>query len=203
VYIDELLSRLSGAKPSYVHVPHVEFNGSVIELVKNDKHLVNVIRHNCSVHQIQDYWSAFNGKINITKSHFGHPDFDSLYQIFKTYCMPLYGSQLRDYDNKIVYTFNVTGRKAIRRLLNLPTTTHCNLLSYNCDDIPPNFQLYKRIISFINWLSKSINVITSLCYRLVVSVSGASISNTISTLSSMWYVPRSYVCTVNKNIYMH
>jgi len=37
---------------SYVHVPHVEFNGSIIELVKHDKHLGNIIGQNCSMHQV-------------------------------------------------------------------------------------------------------------------------------------------------------
>jgi len=73
---------------SCVHVPHITFNGSVIELVKHDKHLDNVIGQNCSMHQIQDGLDAFNGKVNMVKSDFGHIVFDSLYQIFKTYCMP-------------------------------------------------------------------------------------------------------------------
>ena len=93
-----------------VRVPHVEFNVSVIELVKHNKHLGNVIGQNSSMHQIQDCLSAFNGKVNMVKSPFGHIDFDSLYQIFKTYCIPLYGSQLWDSDNNIIDTFNVTWR---------------------------------------------------------------------------------------------
>ena len=133
---------------SCVHVPHVEFNGSVIELVKHNKHLGNVIGQNSSMHQIQDCLSAFSGKVNMVISYFGHLAFDSLYQIFKTYCMPLYGSQLWDYDNRIIDTFNATWRNVICRLFNLPTL--CNLLPYICDDMPPNIQIYKRVISFVN-----------------------------------------------------
>ena len=184
---------------SWVHVPHVEFNDSVIELGKHYKHLDNVIGQNCYMDRLQDCLSALNGKVNMVNSDFDHSDFDSLYQIFKTYCMPLYGSQLWVYDNIIIGTFNVTWRKDIRRLLSLPIATHYNLLPYNCYDIPPNLQLYKRVIYFINGLSKSTNVITSPCYLLVVNCSGSSISNALSILSSMWCVPRSYVCTINKN----
>jgi len=58
------------------------------------------------MHQIQDGLSAFTGKINMAKSHFSHVEFDdSLYQIFKIYCMPLYGSQLWDYDNTNIDMF--------------------------------------------------------------------------------------------------
>ena len=80
---------------SCVHVPHFEFTSSVIELVKHDEHLDNAIGQNCSMHQIQNRLCDFNGKINMVKSHFGHIDFDSLYQIFKNttcHCMiPSFG----------------------------------------------------------------------------------------------------------------
>jgi len=104
---------------SRVHVPHLEFNHCVIELVKYDKHLGNVIGQNCSKHQIQDCLSAFNGKVNMVISYFGHIDLDSLSEIFKTYCMPLCGSQLWDHDNTIIDTFNATCRKGIRKLFTL------------------------------------------------------------------------------------
>jgi len=68
--------------------------------------------------------------------------------------------------------------------------------------MPPNFQLYKRVISYVNGLLKFTNVITSLCYRLVVNDGiDSSVTNTISILPSMWCVPRSYVCTINKTTY--
>ena len=50
---------------SCVHVPHVGFSGSIIELVKHDKHLGNVTGQNCSMYQIQDCFSAFNDKVNL------------------------------------------------------------------------------------------------------------------------------------------
>ena len=190
-----------GRSDSRPTISPVQFNGSVIEVVKYEKHLGNLIGQNSTMHQIQDCLQAFNGKVNMIKSHFNHIDFDSLYHIFKTYCMPLYGSQLWDYDNKNINMFNVAWRKAIRRLLSLPNTTHCNLLPYICDDIPPNIQLYQRVISFVNGLSKSRNVVTSLCYRLIVNGSGSSVSNTISVLSSMWCVPRSNVSNIKKRSY--
>ena len=90
---------------SCVCVPHVEFNGSVIELV--------VIGQVHSMDQIQDCLSAFSGKVNMVKSHLFDIGSLLVYQIFKTYCMLLYGSQLWGYDNKTIDTFNVTWQKAI------------------------------------------------------------------------------------------
>ena len=171
-------------------VSPIEFNGSIIDLVKHEKHLGNIIGQNNLKPMVQDCIHTFNGRVNMVKSHFHHIDPDALYQIFKTYCMPLYGSQLWDYDSKTVDLFYVSWRKAIRKLLNLPNRTHCNLLPHICDDVPPDIQLYRRVISFVKGLSISNNMLSSICYRLAVFGSGSALSNTISILSNMWSVPR-------------
>ncbi len=176
----------------------ITFNGSVIEVVKHEKHLGNIIGQNCSKDQLQDCIYSFQGKVNMVKTHFHHTNPDGLYQIFKTYRMPLYGSQLWNYNNSNVNTFYVSWRKAIRKLFNLPYRTHCNLLPYIIDDLPPNIQLYHRVISFVNGLSKSNNELTSMCYKLAVSGSGSAVSNSISILSSLCSTPRSNVCNINK-----
>ncbi len=182
-------------------VSPIEFNRAVIELVNNEKHLGNVIGQKCIKHQLQESIHAFNAKVNMVKSHFHHIDSDGLYQIFKTYCMPLYGSQLWDYDNQFIDKFYIAWRKAIRKLFDLPNMTHCNLLPYICDDVAPNMQLYRRVISFVKGLSISRNVLSSICYRLAINGSNSAVSNTISILSSLWSVPRSSVCHINRNIY--
>jgi len=64
--------------------PYGEFKGSIIELVKHDKHIGNAIRQNISMHQIHICLGALNDKVNMHKSHFDHIDLDSLYLIFNT-----------------------------------------------------------------------------------------------------------------------
>ncbi len=104
--------------------------------------------------------------------------------------MPLYGSQLWDYINRHTDSFFIAWRKALRKLFNLPYNTHCNLLPYICQDLPPNIQLYRRAISFVKGLSVSNNSITYMCYRLVMLGSCSAVSNTISVISSEWSTPR-------------
>ena len=67
--------------------------------------------------------------------------------------------------------------------------------------MPPNVQLYNRVISFVNGLSKSTNAIISLYHRLVVNCSGSSVNNTKPILSSICCVPGSYGSNINKNTY--
>ena len=73
---------------SCVHVPHVEFNGSVIELIKHNKHLDNVIGTKLFyISDIKDCLSAFNGKVNMVKSHFDHIDYIIYLKHIACYCV--------------------------------------------------------------------------------------------------------------------
>ena len=128
-------------------VSPIKFMDNVIELVPRENHLGNMIGQNCNRIQLHNNINEFNAKVNMINSHFHYVHNDILYKLFKTYCMPLYGSQLWDHGNKEINKFYVSWRKAIRKLFDLPYRTHCDLLPYICDDCPPNEQLYFRVIS--------------------------------------------------------
>ncbi len=177
--------------------PTVTFMGEPIDIVDHEKHLGNII--GSKKQQIHDCICTFNSKLNMIYSHFKHVDQDVLYGIFKTYCMPLYGSQLWDYNNKYVDSFYVAWRKGVRRLFNLPYNTHCNLLPYICNDLPPTFQLYRRVISFLKGLSVSHNLLSSMCYKLAMYGSCSAVSNSILVISSEWSVPRFYVPNITRD----
>ena len=135
------------------------------------------------------------------KTHFCHNKFDVTYDIFKTYCMPLYGSQLWDYGNTYIDRFLVCWRKAIRKLLNLPYRTHNELLPYICDDVKPLIQLLRRVISFKNkGVSNAKNELTELCYKLALNGSGSAISNNVSIISFLWSVPREDVGLISRHL---
>ena len=107
--------------------------------------------------------------------------------------MPLYGSQLWDYDSNFVNEFFVTWRKCLRKLLNLPYTTHCNLLPGICNDFPVEVQLYLRLVKFVNSCLVVDNSSVSLCIKLALQGSGSSLSSSISYLS--------YKYSIDKNMF--
>ena len=154
-------------------VSPIKFMDNVIELVPHESHLGNMIGQNCNRIQLHTSINEFNAKVNMINSHFHYIHNDILYKLFKTYCMPLYGSQLWDHSNK-----------EIRKLFDLPYITHCDLLLYICDDCPPNEQLYFRVISLCKRLANTDNNLSRICYAHAVSGSGSSVSNTISVISS-------------------
>ncbi len=177
----------------------IHFMGDIIELVSHEKHLGNIIGQNCDKYQIQNSINEFFSKVNMVSSHFNNVQFDVLYKLFKTYCMPLYGSQLWDHSNKNIDKFYVSWRKAVRKCFHLPYMTHCDLLPYIFDDYPPSVQLYLRIISLCKSLNNSTNNISRLCYSLACNGSGSALGNNISIISSLCAVPRIDICRISKN----
>ena len=65
--------------------------------------------------------------------------------------------------------YNMALQKAIRGLFILPIKAHSYLLQYISDAIP-KIQLYQLITRFVNVLSKSPNVITSVAIDLLLTV---------------------------------
>ena len=113
-------------------------------------------------------------------SVFGNASLEVKYQLFKTFCMPLYGSVLWDYSLKGVDSFFVTWRKCIRRLLNIPYNTHSDLLHLICTDLPVDCLLHKRVYKFVVSLSKSENMYNNLSLKLALNGSGSRICNSIN-----------------------
>ncbi len=127
--------------------PKVEFMGGRIDVVTHDKHLGNLIGHLSQREIVSSITNDFLSRVNMVKFHFKHIPTDTMYFLFKTYCMPLYGSDLWDLSSNAMNVFYVAWRKSIRYLLNLPRTTHCSLLNYICNDVPIFNQLCNRLIN--------------------------------------------------------
>ena len=162
----------------------------LIEIVKWDKHLGNPIGNISSKEFVDICISEFMSKVNMVKYHFSGLPVNQIYSLFKTYCMPLYGSQLWDLDNISVERFYVTWRKAIRYLLNIPYSTHCSLLPLICDDMEIKCQIFSRFRSFFRSLSYSSNDVIQLCTKLIVAGSNSAVSNSLSVVSKYANVSR-------------
>ena len=178
----------------------ISFMGDTIVYVSREKHLGNIIGLDCNKYQINDGLNIFNSRVNMVRSHFGHTQHEVLYDIFKTYCMPLYGSQLWNYDCKYIDKLYVGWRKAIRKLLHLPYRTHCDMLPYIYDDLNASTQLLHRVVSFIKSVSTSQNLMTNMCYNLIMIGSRSNVSNSISIISAIWNTPRHQIINIKHNL---
>ena len=145
--------------------------------------------------------NEFTAKVNMVKSHFKYLRPDVLYKLFKTYCMPLYGSPLWDHSYSNIELFYVAWRKAIRYLYDLPQNIHCHLLHNICNDIPVHHQLYSRTVKFLQCLNESNNTVTRHCILLVLAGSNSIVSNNITTISNHMSVNRYDIFNLNKQVF--
>ena len=116
------------------------------------------------------------------------------------YCMSLYGCQLWDYQDKITNKFYVAWRKAVRRVLGIPPTTHCKYIHGIAGDSDIKHKLYIRFLKFIQSLYKSPNVISQLCVQLSLRGSRSNSSNNMSLLCKYYSLDRNSLlyCAANK-----
>jgi len=180
---------------SCINVPPLNFMGGIIEAVTADVHLGNIIGSVSHADRVNSAVNDFVARFNMVLSHFQFAPFYVKYKLFKTFCMPLYGSQLWDYTSTSIQRFYVTWRKCIRKLFNLPYTTHCHLLPAICDDIPVENQLYNRCINFISHLATSNNKLCQLSYQLALCGSRSTLCNNINIISRHYNVSKYKIST--------
>ena len=170
--------------------PTVCFNGKCIEVANEEKHLGTLLGNVSCVKRIDDAVHSFLTKVNHLKCHFKTLPVHTMYTLFKTHCMSLYSSPMWDLSHPSITTFHVAWRKAIRKVLDLPYRTHSRILNLICDDLPIDAQLHVRFHKFLVSLHTSSNPVTQLCTELALSGSGSSVSNNISSLSTILNMSR-------------
>ena len=156
--------------------------GGTIDVVESDKHLGNIIGNENEEYLVNRCVVDFMSRVNMVKHHFTGLPVDAMYALFKTYCMPLYGSQLLDLSHRSIEKLYIAWRKAIRYLFNLPHRTHSVLLPLIVGDDNVQCQLHKRFIQFYKSLYSSDNTIISLCARLAEQGSRSAVANSLTSL---------------------
>jgi hypothetical protein len=143
----------------------------------------------CDV-DLENNINKFNTQVNGIISIFNRSYHNVKYKLFKTYCMPLYGAVLWDFSSKMFTQLCVQWRKAVRKLLNIPYTTHSKYLPLIVDDIPFEQQLYKRFVKFLSNVSKCKNEIVNLCYKLMLDGSNSVSCKNLNLISNTFNINR-------------
>ena len=152
--------RCSSNKPISKHL-NIDFMDGHIIQSSNEKHLGNILGPKCNSIIITETVNDFYVKVNIGLSHFMNAHSHIRYQLFKSYCMSLCGSQLWGFQIKVIETFYVAWRKSVRRILGVPPPTHCKYLHYIADDRDIKVQLHLRFVKCIHSAHQSPNLISN------------------------------------------
>ena len=154
-----------------------------IKCVQVAVHLGHIIGVNTKVKVIDQAINTFNVALYSILNTFQHANVNVKYKLFKSFCMPLYGSVLWDFESREILQFYTEWRKAIRRLFNLSNRTHSRYLHLICDDSPINVQLYKRFNKFIKTVLNSDNNCVKLAGRMAVCGSQSNVSKNINFIA--------------------
>ena len=158
-------------------------NDIYIKCVPYSSHLGHIVGINSVSKVIDDAIHSFNVALNSILNMFTNVYVSVKYKLFKSYCMPLYGCVLWDFDSVNINQFYVTWRKAIRRLFNLSNRTHSRYIHLICNDVPVKVQLYKRFNKFMYTLLNNGNPCVELAGKLVSSGSNSNVSKNINIIS--------------------
>ena len=156
-------------------------------------HLGNVIGPN--PHKLYDlvinkFITSFNG-LNVM---FRKASVNVKYHLFKTFCMNLYGSLFWDLSSEKVTSFYTLWRKCLRKLLDLPYTTHSRYIPLIVNDVPVETQLFRRVNNFMCNMSASTNLCVKLCTKLVINGSCSNISKTLNHIIYHTNVSMKVIC---------
>ena len=112
--------------------------------------------------------SAFIRYVNKVKANFGHLQKYVLCKLFKIYCSSVYGSQILKINSLYFKNVCICWNKAVRRIVNVPYTTHTWMLGPILNQTHISTQLIKRYIRFLFGLASSHNIIVYTCYKNAV-----------------------------------
>ena len=163
-----------------IHDSNTHIDNIHIECVRNDKHLGHKFGNNVCDSQIDIAIADIFQRCNLLLSQFNKVNSDVKYQLFKSFCMSVYGCVLWDFSCQYVEKFFIAWRKCVRRIIGVPNNTHCNLVYLLCNDLPVGAQLHLRFLNFFRKSMSSANKCLNLCSRLVLKGSRSKVSNSLN-----------------------
>ena len=142
---------------------NITFQGKEISVESGGVHLGNIIGKDSHKKRISGGISEFNKRLNVLLLTFSHCHSSVKYHLFKTFCMPLYGSQLWDLTLKESQRLYTAWYKAVRRIYKISPRSHRKFVYEIADDPLIDFQIHRRFIKFVHSLLRNKNQIVNMC----------------------------------------
>ena len=173
----------------------VVFQDRVASKVNNEAHVGHIISTDIYNDEmsIRKECNEMYAKLNLLYLQFSMCCPDVLYKLFNSYCMSLYGSHLRNYENKSgMDSLYIAWRKCVQHIFNIPCNTLCKLVPLICKDSAIHTKLYKRLLWFFINAKKSENSILSTMTKHVLSGSSSKACKTLNFIYYTYYIQNKY-----------
>ena len=146
------------------------YNNIKIKVIKECKHLGFFMNDTTLLYDFKNISKDMSVKTNVLKSNFNYLDSESKIQLFNSHCMSLYGCELWSLHDPYIRTLEITWKKCIRNLLNLPSRTRSFLLPHLINTLSIVSIIENRQINFIiKGLNHSNTYIQSIFQNSLVS----------------------------------
>ena len=182
-------------------VMNISLNGNIIHRVPTEQHLGNWFGPGLLD---EHFKAAINADMcNRTMlATFRKCNYTVKYKLFKSFCTAMYGSSLWDLSDKKVECVYTAWRKCLRRLLDVPPTTHCDLLPIICDDKSFDLQIHKRFLGFFEKAVSSTNSCVSLCAKLALNGSRSAACRSLNYVCEKYGVRKYSIVTGGRQAFL-
>ena len=158
----------------------IKFENHILKVEGCSSHVGQLFGPDVKVKNVINCQEEFIARVNYLMSTFRAASYKVKYNLFKSYCMSLYGSVLWDYSASVVHNFYKTWRRCVRMLVDLPPRTHSIYISHILDDLPIETQLHKRFLKFLNSVLLNDNALLVLCGKLSINGSKSNVCNSFN-----------------------
>ena len=158
------------SREKVVDKPIVTLCGDVLTWVDSVKHLGHTITYNLSEEvDVKLKKSDLFCRVNTAVATLGKCKDSILQNVFNTQCAHLYGTVIWSFNDKNVQDFVRAWNRCVRRLFNLPFTTHTRYLPHIVERPGVLDQMYIRFVKMCHVMENSQNVKLRYLYKICMS----------------------------------
>ena len=178
----------------------VVLNGDVLKWVDHAKHLGNFL--DCDMSECTEIRMKRGDlvyRVNHTLASLGKCNTNVVSKIFNSKCSHFYGAQSWNFEDKNVAYFQTMWNRCIRRILNLPNTTHRRylpLLNGTCSALE---QIYCRFISMLQIMLFSTNVKVRYISERFVYNCNSIVGANLNIIAKLLCCERSFILSQSKS----
>ena len=169
--------------------PCLTLNGTALQWCDNIKHLGNTLTWNLSdTKDLQIKRGELAGRTNTMLGTLNCLSGDILMKVFASKCCHYYGCQTWQFSQCTVKYYSTMWNRCVRRLLNLPNTTHCRYLSQLAGITSPHDQICHTFLKLLNISDNKIVLLLKEQWRTtVLSYQAISVIMRLST-RNLWLI---------------
>jgi hypothetical protein len=157
------------SKENKSHLVNITVNSEKVEQVSSINYLGHIVCTDRNNALVENIVKDFNCKVNNVVASFSGISSVIKHSLYEKYCTSLYGSNFIDFTNNgAINTLRKQWRKAIRRIMCVPPTTHSRYLPHIVGTPPVDILLMQRFIKFFYSGVNSKNSVVSHIFRNAV-----------------------------------